>query len=83
MTFRRFDVFAVAAILVMGMPLAAEEPKTVPDSGPSYARTPQDILPYRNFQEPYHRFFQTVSEFRGTGRDDVSSAPPATARIGF
>ncbi len=73
----------VAAILVMGMPLAAQEAKTVSDSGPSYARTPEDVLPYRNFQEPYHRFFQTVSEFRGTGRDDVSSAPPATARIGF
>jgi branched-chain amino acid transport system substrate-binding protein len=74
---------AVATILVIEMPLAAEEPKTVPDSGPSYARTPEDVLPYRNFQEPYHRFFQSVSEFRGTGRDDVSSAPPATARIGF
>ena len=83
LTFRRLDVFTVAAILVMGMPLAAQEPKTVPDSGPSYARTPEDVLPYRNFQEPYHRFFRSVSEFRGTGRDDVSSAPPATVRIGF
>jgi len=49
----------------------------VPDSGPSYARTPEDVLPYRNFQEPYHRFFQSVSEFRGTGRDDLLSPPPS------
>ena len=81
--FRCFGVFAVAVILVMGMPLAAEEPKAVSDSSPSYARTPQDVLPYHNFQEPYHRFFQNVSEFRGTGGDERLSALPATVRIGF
>ena len=73
----------VAAILVMCMSLAAEEPKTVPESSPTYARIPQDALPYRNFQEPYHRFFQSVTEFRGTGRDDVSLVSPPTVRIGF
>lgn len=73
----------VATILVMGMPLAAEEPNTVPESGPNYARTPEDVLPYRNFQEPYHRFFQSVTEFRGTGRDDVLLTAPPTVCIGF
>jgi len=82
-TIRGSCCLAVAAILVMGIPLAAQEPKTVPDSGPSHARTPEDVLPYRNFQEPYHRFFQSASEFRGTGRDDLLSAPPAAVRIGF
>ena len=73
----------VAALLVMCIPLAAKEPKAVPDSVPSYARTPEDVLPYRNFQQPYHRFFQSVSEFRGTGRDDVSLAHSTAVRIGF
>ena len=81
--FRRLDVFTVMAILIMGMPLAAEEPKPASDSTPSYARTPQDVLPFRNFQKPYHRFFQSGTEFRGTGRDDLLSAPLAAVRIGF
>jgi ABC-type branched-subunit amino acid transport system substrate-binding protein len=74
---------AMSAILVMCMPLAAEEPKSTPESGPSYARTPQDVLPYRNFQEPYHRFFQSITEFLGAGREDVWLPPPPTVRIGF
>jgi len=65
-------------------PLAAQEP----DAGPTtsarqnYARTPDTVIPYRDFQEPYLRFFQKVTPFRGGGYDAQEATDVDTVRIG-
>lgn len=56
-----------------------------PDSpGPAnYGRTPDTIIPFRNFHDPYLRFFQAPMEFLGAGRDYTPDVLPATVRIGL
>lgn len=50
---------------------------------PNYGNVPNTGIPYRNFQEPYLRFFEKQIEFLGTGRDQESATEPKTVRIGF
>ncbi len=64
--------------------LCAGEPDTNSEqtTGENYARTPDTIIPYRDFHEPYLRFFQETPTFRGTGRDAKTTKPTETVRIG-
>ncbi|RME37763.1 MAG: hypothetical protein D6788_08790 [Planctomycetota bacterium] len=48
----------------------------------SYARTPDEIIPYRRFHRPYVRFFQSLMPFRGAGREENPVERPASVRIG-
>lgn len=48
----------------------------------NYGRTPDSVIPYRNFHDPYFRFFQSVLPYRGTGRDKDVETPGGTIRIG-
>ncbi len=49
----------------------------------SYANTPTELLPYREFREPYKIFFTEPQPFLGPGRE--KSPPPdlEDVRIGF
>ncbi len=61
--------------------VAQDTPK---ESAPApYGKTPESVVPYRDFREPYVRFFETVTEFKGTGRDEEPATLPDAVRIGF
>jgi ABC-type branched-subunit amino acid transport system substrate-binding protein len=47
-----------------------------------YGRTPEGAVPFRDFAEPSHRFFEEPVEFRGAGRAEEPAVPPETVRIG-
>jgi len=51
------------------------------EEGDNYGKTPDSVIPYRNFRNPYARFFDKQVEFLGTGR--YESADQKTARVGF
>ncbi len=70
------------AIVWSPPPLSAQETKPAKD-GQRYAKTPDTLIPYREFREPYARFFQTIAEFLGSGRDKTSAQTPRTVRIGL
>ncbi len=64
--------------------LRADQPATSAEknTNENYGRTPDTVIPYRNFREPYLRFFQKVPPFRGMGRDIEPATPPKTVRVG-
>ncbi len=64
--------------------LRADEPDTDAEktNRENYGRTPDTVIPYRDFREPYLRFFQEVPVYRGTGRYAQAAEPPTTVRIG-
>lgn len=47
-----------------------------------YGKTPDMVIPYRSFVDPYTRFFQQVIAFRGV-RSDEQGAGGEPVRIGF
>ena len=61
---------------------AAPQGTESPSPG-NYGRTPDTVIPYRNFRDPYLRFFQTPVKFLGTGRETILPTLPDTVRIGF
>ncbi len=64
--------------------LRAEQPEVSAKktAGDNYGRTPDTVIPYRNFREPYLRFFQEVQPFRGTRQDAQTTSWSKTVRIG-
>ena len=60
---------------------AAPQGTESPSPG-NYGRTPDTVIPYRNFRDPYLRFFQTPVKFLGTGRETILPTLPDTVRIG-
>ncbi len=72
-------MLAALALIGGGASLRAQTPER------NYGKTPDSVIPFRDFREPYARFFQEVTEFRGVGRGyadaDLTTAP--TVRIGF
>ncbi len=76
-------VCLMTVVLTSAVSLRAQEPAAAKASTGTYGRTPDTVIPYRGFSEPYARFFQSVTEFRGSGRDAVNVEHPQTMRIGF
>ncbi len=62
---------------------AGQEPEAAKPVEKSYGRTPDSVIPYRDFRDPYKRFFQEPMEFRGAYTKAASVETPSTARIGF
>ena len=81
---RRLRILPVLAVLLAAVPAyaasAAEEEKSG-EKGTNYGKTPDSVIPYRNFRDPYARFFDEQVGFLGTGR--YASADHETARVGF
>ena len=48
---------------------------------PNYGKAPDSMIPFRNFRNPYARFFDEPVGFLGTGR--YEGADHETARVGF
>jgi ABC-type branched-subunit amino acid transport system substrate-binding protein len=73
-----------SAVFVPLHVLRAEEPDTSvkKTTQGNYGRTPDTVIPYREFHQPYVRFFQEVTAFRGYGRDAQNAGLPETVRIG-
>ncbi len=64
-------------------PAFAQEEKQAESQAVNYGKTPDTVIPFRDFKEPYNRFFQTVMPFRGSGRDEEPATLCDTVRIGF
>ncbi|MHC4698210.1 MAG: ABC transporter substrate-binding protein [Planctomycetota bacterium] len=73
----------VAAAFAAGTPVAAQEGDQGESKPAVYGKTPDTVIPYRSFKEPYTRFFQELKEFYGYGRDEFPSELPRTARVGL
>lgn len=75
---------AVATALVAPATAAAQaKPDSVANARPNYGQTPDALLPYRGFREPYLEFFADKQPFLGTGRDKPAPAGLETVRIGL
>jgi len=82
----RLGPLALACVLTLlglgtlvGALRAGEE--DVPAPG-GYAKTPEELEPYRGMGAPYHRFFQVAPTFRGPGRDVPEPAGLKEVRLG-
>ncbi len=49
----------------------------------NYGNTPDEMLPYNRFQEPYKLFFEYPQPFLGPGREKKPPTDLETVRIGF
>ena len=49
----------------------------------NYGRTPEAAIPYRDFPEPYTRFYKEKLPFRGAGRAEESAPGTDTVKIGL
>ncbi|MHC4609778.1 MAG: ABC transporter substrate-binding protein [Planctomycetota bacterium] len=78
-------LLGAAALALMTGPadLRGQEPGPQEEEPARYGKTPDTAIPYRNFREPYKRFFQERMEFLGVGRDQELATLPETVRVGF
>ena len=53
----------VAAAFSAGTPVAAQEGDQSESKPAMYGKTPDTVIPYRSFKEPYMRFFQEQQKF--------------------
>ena len=53
------------------------------DKDPSYGKTPEDLVPYGRFQDPYIMHFLEPKEYLGPGREKKVLKMPETVKIGF
>ncbi|MFQ5493981.1 MAG: ABC transporter substrate-binding protein [Phycisphaerae bacterium] len=75
----------ISLVAVAGPPATCArppDPPPRPSARENYGRTPDTVIPYRHFREPYRRFFQKTPLYRGTGRAATPTTPVATVRIG-
>ncbi|MFC2125486.1 ABC transporter substrate-binding protein [Bacteroidota bacterium] len=49
----------------------------------NYGNTPEELLPFGRFQNPYIHFFEEPMEFRGSGRDKKPPSNLESVKIGF
>ena len=84
---RRVFPFICAAILTPPFfATAADQPTPTPDPGAKqqvYGNTPQELVPYGRFTEPYKRFFLEPNEYRGYGRHIPEPEHVDSVKIGF
>ena len=53
------------------------------DKEPTYGKTPEELVPYGRFKDPYIMHFLEPKEYLGPGRGDKVLKMPETVRIGF
>ena len=59
-------------------------PTPTPESEPQvYGDTPEELVPYGKFTEPYKTFFLEPNEYRGYGRNIPEPEHVETVKIGF
>ncbi|MFQ5589659.1 MAG: ABC transporter substrate-binding protein [Phycisphaerae bacterium] len=83
-TLRSHCVVAAAAAALLFAGLALGQDDQPPGSeGEAYGKTPDTVMPYRSFREPYARFFLKPTPFYGSGREHDPPVSPETARLGL
>jgi branched-chain amino acid transport system substrate-binding protein len=86
MTRAHLAVLAVVLLLCAFSISAGDEvaPTPTPESEPQvYGDTPEELLPYGKFTEPYKTFFLEPNEYRGYGRNIPEPDQVASVKIGF
>ena len=66
--------------------IASDVPGPTPDPGATkkvYGDTPEELLPYGRFTEPYKTFFLEPNEYRGYGRHIPEPERVESVKIGF
>ena len=76
-------VLISAMVLALTAALLAEQPPPKKPEPGAYGKTPDTVIPFRNFKHPYARFFQNVAKFRGARRNDVAGGHADSIRIGY
>ncbi len=83
----RAHLMWLALYLLFATPLAAQTPAPKPAEEhkpvPVYGKTPDMVIPYRSFVDPYTRFFQEILPFRGVIDDKQHVVAGEPIRIGF
>ena len=75
-----------AIILCSGFVVAGDEPTPIPtpeSEAQVYGDTPETLMPYGRFTEPYKRFFLEPNEYRGYGRNIPEPEHVDSVKIGF
>jgi branched-chain amino acid transport system substrate-binding protein len=84
---RRVIPFICAAILTLPFfATAGDQPTPTPDPGAKkqvYGDTPEELVPYGRFTEPYKTFFLEPNEYRGYGRHIPEPEHVDAVKIGF
>ncbi len=75
-------VCLVLVVLLPSRPATGQIDEVVMDTA-AYAKTPRELVPYANFQEPYRRFFNTPLEYTGYGRHIPEPTHVPTVKVGF
>ncbi|MFW5947571.1 MAG: ABC transporter substrate-binding protein, partial [Gemmatimonadota bacterium] len=73
----------LAVVLPPGAVSAQRADTTNGEAITNYGKTPDELLPYQRFREPYLQFFVDRQPFLGTGRDKLPPAGLETVRIGL
>jgi len=81
----RFTLVAMAIVMVVPAgPAAGENPtESVADQPQVYGDTPEELVPYGRFAEPYKTFFLEANEYRGYGREIPEPEGLDSVKIGF
>lgn len=77
--FQRIVLFFLALVISFsaGVSVAEEKPEEI------YGLTPEEYIPYKEFAEPYKRFFLIPNEYNGYGRSIPEPEDVETVDIGF
>ncbi len=69
-----------AGLVLIAAPASGQQQEVRKES---YGNTPEALVPYRQFKEPYVRYFIERHVFLGTGREKPAPAGLETVKIGF
>ncbi|MFQ5614864.1 MAG: ABC transporter substrate-binding protein [Anaerolineales bacterium] len=76
--------FVIIVLAVTLLILAASNSNLLGQSkASSYGNTPDELLPYRQFQKPYKFFFAEPQRFLGPGREKTPPSGLEAVKIGF
>ena len=83
----RTHLAALAVVLGCAFSASAGDevpPTPTPEAGPQvYGDTPEELVPYGKFTEPYKTFFLEPNEYRGYGRHIPEPEHVDSVKIGF
>ena len=83
---RTLHLMLVVALTLPLIAIAGDVPGPTPDPGATkkvYGDTPEELLPYGRFTEPYKTFFLEPNEYRGYGRHIPEPEQVESVKIGF
>jgi branched-chain amino acid transport system substrate-binding protein len=81
----RITFVALAIVMAFAAgPVSAEDPNNPGEEEPQvYGNTPEELVPYGRFTEPYKTFFLEANAYHGYGREIPEPEHVGTVKIGF